>query len=357
MTPVEHTDVMAPASESDASTASTTDTTQGSNRLSYKFQRLRERLRKAVESGELSGKLPGERELAKRFNANPKTLSKALTDLAAEGLLDRSIGRGTYVKGTAPQASATDQKWLILVDRHEDQAGLVEQIQRLHPDSEVATETTGMRPSFLNQFQAVIELSSRTPEAFHRSLLVRGVPVMRIGHEPGSFKVHAALLDRAYAAACLARDLFLAGHRRVLVIETGADTTVSDAVKTAAQRYLPHAAVERCNARDVQTIGDRTCSAILCDGEPAAQAVRDLTPSFPHLQRTALAALGMTQGQPACTGIYVTASELATAATELLAEAQVHKPAVLWLTGTYVERGTIRAVPEARFETPAAEVA
>src|SRR4051812_5036273 len=37
-------------------------------RLSYKFQRLREKLRNAVASGELSGKLPGERTLAKRFN-------------------------------------------------------------------------------------------------------------------------------------------------------------------------------------------------------------------------------------------------------------------------------------------------
>src|SRR5215211_3802276 len=70
--------------------------------LSYKFQRLREKLRAAILSGEFQGKLPGERALAQRFNVNAKTLSKALTDLAAEGLLDRSIGRGTYVKGSAP---------------------------------------------------------------------------------------------------------------------------------------------------------------------------------------------------------------------------------------------------------------
>src|SRR6266566_7947725 len=74
--------------------------------LSYKFQRLREKLRAAVASGELSGKLPGERALARRFHVNAKTLSKALTDLAAEGLLDRSIGRGTYVKTEAPTGAA-----------------------------------------------------------------------------------------------------------------------------------------------------------------------------------------------------------------------------------------------------------
>src|SRR5437763_11807439 len=83
--------------------------------LSYKFQRLREKLRQAIASGELSGKLPGERALAKRFHVNAKTLSKALTDLAAEGVLDRSIGRGTYVKGHAP-ATGTAKRWLIVCD-------------------------------------------------------------------------------------------------------------------------------------------------------------------------------------------------------------------------------------------------
>src|SRR6266436_6741410 len=88
--------------------------------MSYKFQRLREKLRQAIASGELTGKLPGERTLAKRFHVNAKTLSKALTDLAAEGLLDRSIGRGTYVKGSTDAGTsgatgiptATD-RWLI----------------------------------------------------------------------------------------------------------------------------------------------------------------------------------------------------------------------------------------------------
>src|SRR3954468_8199603 len=96
-----------------ASTAAAEET--NTTRLSYKFQRLREKLRDAVASGELSGKLPGERTLAKRFNVNAKTLSKALTDLAAEGLLDRSIGRGTFVKGSAPEPAKAG-RWLILCD-------------------------------------------------------------------------------------------------------------------------------------------------------------------------------------------------------------------------------------------------
>src|SRR5881394_1934301 len=89
--------------ESSSNTPSAANSAKdGVRGMSYKFQRLREKLRAAIASGELSGKLPGERALAKRFHVNAKTLSKALTDLAAEGLLDRSIGRGTYVKGSAP---------------------------------------------------------------------------------------------------------------------------------------------------------------------------------------------------------------------------------------------------------------
>ena len=65
---------------------------ENSESLSYKFQRLRERLRQAIERGELTGKLPGERVLAKQFQVNAKTLSKALTDLAAEGVLDLRVG-------------------------------------------------------------------------------------------------------------------------------------------------------------------------------------------------------------------------------------------------------------------------
>lgn len=73
-------------------------------RLSYKFQRLREQLRQAILTGELSGRLPGERTLGRRFEANAKTINKALCDLSSEGLVARRIGRGTFVIGPAAAA-------------------------------------------------------------------------------------------------------------------------------------------------------------------------------------------------------------------------------------------------------------
>jgi len=113
-------------------------------KLSYKFQRLRERLRAAIASGELCGKLPGERQLARRFRANAKTLSKALTDLAAEGLLERSIGRGTFVKGSIPQ-SASQDKWLLVCSPDDLETPLVNHLLRENPQIQVATDTSNTR--------------------------------------------------------------------------------------------------------------------------------------------------------------------------------------------------------------------
>src|SRR5580765_3548529 len=125
--------------------------------MSYKFQRLREKLRSAITSGELSGKLPGERALAKRFHVNAKTLSKALTDLAAEGVLDRSIGRGTYVKGSAPASGATTGRWLVLVDGNDENKSIVEALRAQCPELETIAAQEPVRPSLLNQFTAVVD--------------------------------------------------------------------------------------------------------------------------------------------------------------------------------------------------------
>ena len=323
--------------------------TQRGERLSYKFQRLRERLRDAVVNGELSGKLPGERELARRFKANPKTLSKALTDLAAEGLLERSIGRGTYVKGTSAPEELGGY-WLILVDELDRKSAVVEQLIKSHSESEVVVAGTEMRPSFISQFSAVIDVSKSTPESFHKDLLVRGISILLLNREPASFKVHAVLLDRVHASSCLARDIFLAGHRQVLVIEDTSEHAVSNAVRAAAARYAPHAKVESAPRENTTAIMDRANSAIVCDGEAAAAEVFQVSQGHPQVARMSWAAVGTWAGTPLCTGYYVTPTDLALAAANLLKTAHMHRPTILWLSGTHVDRGTVRAVPEGRVE-------
>src|SRR5689334_11624378 len=158
--------------------------------MSYKFQRLREKNREAVESGELTGKLPGERTLARRFHVNAKTLSKALTDLAAEGVLDRSIGRGTYVKGSAPISSAVSSRWLIIAGKDGDYTPILDGLRTACEELETISCTDAVRPSFLNQFSAVIDLCCTTPDAMLRNLLVRNMPVVAVNKESLSFSVN-----------------------------------------------------------------------------------------------------------------------------------------------------------------------
>lgn len=329
-------------------TQSQDSNTQKGEHLSYKFQRLRERIRQAVVTGELAGKLPGERELARRFKANPKTLSKALTDLAAEGLLERSIGRGTYVRGAETPAPSGNGigKWLIVCDPGQTDSPMVEQIRRLHTEAETATLEKPFRPSFINQFSAVIDLGSSTPEGFHRDLLVRGITSLLVGREGAACQLHAVLLDRAHAATCMAREILLAGHRRVLVIEEAGDTTVSHAAKTAASRYMPYATVESAAIDNLAAIIDPNNSAILCANEKFAAQVAHLLQEHPELAHVSLAAIGSYEKEAPCTGIYTTPSDLALAASNLLRDANPHRPTVLWLSGAFVDRATLHAVRE-----------
>ena len=319
-----------------------------SERLSYKFQRLRERIRQAIVDGQLSGKLPGERELARQFDANPKTLSKALTDLAGEGLLDRSIGRGTYVHGAAPEGRVAG-RWLILCSAQRESSQLASLLKSHNPNAELVTDPA-VRPSFISQFDAVIDLTGTAPQAFYRDLLVRGIPTLLLDCEPQGQKVHAVVLDRAYAASCLARDLLLAGHRQVLLI--GADETTASAVRLATARYSPHAAIQSARLDDTSAIVNGGYSAFLCLGEATALRVRELVDSHSHLGRVSIAAVAVLTGDARCSGIYISAQELVQAGVELIRAATVQRPAIQWLTGTYSEHGTIFAVPERAYEMP-----
>ncbi len=81
--------------------------------LNYKFQRLREQIRNAILNGEFGSRLPGERELGRHYQANPKTVNKALGDLSSEGLVVRHIGRGTFVARQDGDPAAADRQLSI----------------------------------------------------------------------------------------------------------------------------------------------------------------------------------------------------------------------------------------------------
>ena len=313
----------------------------GASAMSYKFQRLREKIRAAIASGELTGKLPGERALARRFHVNAKTLSKALTDLAAEGVLDRSIGRGTYVKGSAP-AAPSQGRWLVLADMGHADSSLINSLRAANSDLHVAVGLGEMRPSFLNQFSAVIDAGSDTPEPFLRDLVVRNMPVVAVNREPKTYSMHCVLMDVALGASRVGRDMMLAGHRRLAAVEPVGSTVLSSALRQTVTRFSPDATVDACTPGEVRNMIDAGVTAIVCGSSASAAQVRaELDRAGIHVpSQVSVMAVGSTGDVPPCSGYFCSARQLADAVVGLLNEATGSRPATLWLAGAWHDLGT-----------------
>lgn len=311
--------------------------------MSYKFQRLREKLRRAIETGELNGKLPGERALARRFHVNAKTLSKALTDLAAEGLLDRSIGRGTYVKGSAPATPAQSGRWLVLCREGDEQPCTLEHLRAARPDLQTALSNEPMRPSFLNQFTAVVDLAGDTPDALLRDLLVRNMPVVAVNHEPRTYSMHGVMVDVPLGIARLARDLVLAGHRRFCAVEPRGSTTVVNALRQTLARYAPDAMVESCDAGEAAAMPHGGITAVVCGSVGDARLARAALAAH-HVdvpEQVSVVGVGCTCPVE-CSGYFVECRRIADAAVALLQE-NPPRPVSLWLPGSWIDRGSFVA--------------
>lgn len=313
--------------------------------LSYKFQRLRERLRQAVISGELSGKLPGERVLAKRFNCNAKTLSKALTDLAAEGLLERSIGRGTYVKGTTPPASEAGA-WLVLGDRSPLASAFFQELLNHNARCQLVVGEPPTRPSFINQFSAVIDVASSTPEPFLRDLIVRGVPVVVVGRESRQLSLDTVLVDVAGGVHRLARELLHLGHRRFVAVESSGRTEVSRGLRNALATWASSVSVDTVAPQEAERAVSMGATAVVCESPAAAaETLALLRGSAVDVPGTvSVAAVGVAMGSEPCSGAYVPLAEVLGQVLRLLEDRTPRRPATLWLMPALVQHGTLQEI-------------
>lgn len=338
----------APAQEGIAMNASVSKSESAPARsaeMSYKFQRLREKIRRAVESGELTGKLPGERALARRFHVNAKTLSKALTDLAAEGVLDRSIGRGTFVRGAAPSPCPGGGKWLVICDAGDESNCIISHLRVACPDMELVTSVANLRPSFLNQFTSVVNLSRHTPGAFLRDLLVRNLPVVGVNYEPTTYSMHAVLTDIGLGVQRLARDLMLAGHRRIGAVEPRGSSTVAHALRMGIARYAPEAVVAVADPSEAAMLIENGITALVCGSTRDAHQTREMLSArnVQIPQQVSLVAVGCTCGAAECSGYFVPCEDIAKSVVELLSNPHP-RPVSLWLPGQWVERGTLAPI-------------
>jgi hypothetical protein len=336
-------------------TRTTTDMAERQQRLSYKFQRLRERLREAIETGVLSGKLPGERVLARQFRVNAKTLSKALTDLAAEGLLERTIGRGTFVRGqNGDDKPKSLGRWLLLCRSGAECSALARALGKINADSEIRSDLSALRPSFLSAFDAVIDLHGGLPELTLRDLILRSLRVILVDSLPKTYSTHSVLLDRHFCAGMLTRDLVKAGYEHIYVVHEPGQDEVFEATRGAARRLNPLVRVEAMAIATVtaasrfgKTAAASPQTAYLCGSmeiaSDVANAFHDAAVKIPA--DVAVVGVGM-DGEGAtyraCSGYVVSAEQVADTIHQLISEVQVHRPTPLWLVGANVDRGTAK---------------
>jgi DNA-binding LacI/PurR family transcriptional regulator len=206
-------------------------------RLSYKFQRLRERIRGAIESGELAHKLPGERELARRFGVNAKTISKALTDLTCEGVLVRHVGRGTFVAGSkdaAEQAVGSGRRFVFLASRALDVAfaetmfDMIRNRLKQHgheieqmvvPSDERGELAERCLPiSQLRDLAGIVIQSSQPGAALLADLARRHIPLVLCNSISPLVKVNCVTADYARGGFELTEHLALLGHSRIQLV-------------------------------------------------------------------------------------------------------------------------------------------
>jgi DNA-binding LacI/PurR family transcriptional regulator len=74
---------------------------------SYKYIRIKDKIKASISSGAIVGKLPGERVLARDLNVSYMTVRKAVSELVEEGILYKLATKGTFVSHKRAHAKVT----------------------------------------------------------------------------------------------------------------------------------------------------------------------------------------------------------------------------------------------------------
>lgn len=76
------------------------------------YQQLMQQIQNAVTSGVLKpgAQLPTVRELAAELIINPNTVARAYRELEREGIIESTVGRGTFVKFSPPKLVREERK-------------------------------------------------------------------------------------------------------------------------------------------------------------------------------------------------------------------------------------------------------
>jgi DNA-binding LacI/PurR family transcriptional regulator len=347
----------------------------GGRRHGYKFQRLREQIRQSLSSGELSGKLPGERELARRFGANAKTISKALNDLSSEGLLIRRVGRGTFVASLqGPPFAIRAMKryaWILASDRNYS-AGLAvfERAQEVaHQDRHevvlrtVKTSLDGMLPEHalaideLREFDGLVLFAAKPSRELLAELLRLHIPLVLVEVQHESIRTNCVLTDFSGGAFALCEYLIALGHRDIrLAIDSEwlpcaavAEVGYRSSMIRHALTSTPAIVTNPAAAPPVLFGGEAKPAALLCVGTELARSVvaeasRQRVQIPWDLSLAVLAEPGQTMPEHlGLTAYQIEAANIANWVLQLLNRATPGQmPQMIVVPGQVVDRGSCR---------------
>jgi len=196
-------------------------------------QRIQDQVVRSIRCGEIAPgqRLASERQLAKRFGVGLHTVNRAMAGLAAQGLVERTRGRGTYVRqdvarGVVPVVfssrlmtlSDSSPFYAELVDRFRQEltgAGFRHQfllasggspreyVESLHPDSGYWHTVAGV-------------LTGVPLHTFEDELAQRGIPVVTVGSS--NHGKHRVWPDYPELGRRAAEHLVRRGYRRIGLI-------------------------------------------------------------------------------------------------------------------------------------------
>ncbi len=160
------------------------------------YQQIADQIRDQVLEGRLGPgeRLPPIRELAKHLGVNRDTVSTAYESLAAEGVLDSQVGRGTFVRGLRPRPRSTSPV---------REAPLARGIEKLleFERSRVAYGATGdaIRLHALKPDPSMFPAESFR-RALNRVFATRGPEILDYGDPQGEESLREAITERLTAA-------------------------------------------------------------------------------------------------------------------------------------------------------------
>ena len=114
-----------------------------------------QQLRALIDSGQYprNGRLPPERELAEAFGVSRSSLRRALSVLEAEGVIQRHVGQGTFVRSSREQANE-----VVLRVEPASPAEIMEARKLLEP-MVAASAAVNARASDIEQMRYCVEKS------------------------------------------------------------------------------------------------------------------------------------------------------------------------------------------------------